>query len=384
MSSTHSAIAAAQTMLEAVKREQSIAQLVLGNDPRTFGFSSFDRQNIVRTQGVFDAWRRIGRQVLAMHPEVVEEVKVASSDKIPGEVLRVLPYMNPLVVFSEPPEFKTWVKSGQHKMTKGTEAKMRLLGFFTYGTRTLGLDEKGNESGTEKDTGVIPDEDTVRVEQRIYETNNPEANRFGMLLVFEVLDAYGKMVDIELNNITMYFDQECTLTEAVDSLMDRYHWSEEDPDAQGYHRKWMRQVMSTVVGSLFYLCSTTLEAEKVPTKACKTLGRSITRKPLSLYRVGWTTGAALTRYRQGQRTDSPSVMGDIGHERDPEHRRSHFKMQPYGPGKALRKLIFVSAYWTHKERLGEEGVNVARRVPRVDGKGSARESVETALRVKMV
>lgn len=383
---TNGAIASAQRMLEAIKAEQGIAQLITDNDPRTHHLSSFDRQNIVRTQGVFDIWKKIGRQVLAMHPAIVDEVKVASSDKIPGEILRVLPYMNPLVVFSEPPEFKTWVKSGQHKMTKGQEDRTRLLGFFTYGTRTYGYDAEGNTSGVEdrESGGIYPSTGTTSVRQKIYSTTDPEANRFGMLLVLEVLDAQGRQIDIELNNMTIYFDQTATLSETVDSMMGRYHWSEDDPKAEAHHRKWMRQIMSTCLGSLFYLCSTTLEAEKVPAKATKALGKNITRKPLSLYRVGWTTGAALTRFRQGSsRSLEPSVIGDLTHQRDPEHRRSHFKMQPYGPARSLRRLIFVSAYWTHKERLGEEGINTARSVPRVGRRGDARESQRETMRIKM-
>jgi hypothetical protein len=37
-------------------------------------------------------------------------------------------------------------------------------------------------------------------------------------------------------------------------------------------------------------------------------------------------------------------------------------MQPYGPGRSLRRLIFISPYWTHRERLGESGINTMRRV----------------------
>ena len=33
-----------------------------------------------------------------------------------------------------------------------------------------------------------------------------------------------------------------------------------------------------------------------------------------------------------------------------------------GPGKTIPRTAFVSAYWTHRERLGEEGVNTLRRV----------------------
>lgn len=364
--STNQAISTAQRMLDVLQNDVQMAKLITEGDPRTFALDTYNRQNIVRTALVTNTWKSIGRQVLAMHPEVVDEVKVATSDKIPGEVLRVLPYMNPLVVFSEPPVFDSWQPAGRpHRVTGLVEEKMRLLGFLTYGTREV----------------PVQDGDGMRVEQKIYATSDVDANRFGIMAIFETLDASGKSQDFEINNMTIFFQQNLTLAETVEAMLERFHWDADMGEKElARCRKWMRRVVSTIVGTLFYLCSTTLEAEKVPAKATKNLGRSISRKPLSLFRIGWTTGAALTRYRQS-RTNSTSEMGDLSHQQDPQHRRSHFKMQPCGTGKKERKLIFVSAYWTHRERLGEEGVNVARAVPRVDGKGSARESTRVSLDV---
>ena len=369
ITTTTDAINAAQAILAAVQGEAPIAKMISEGDKQAQALNTFDRQNIVRTQLVRHAWQKIGRQVLAMHPAVVEEVRVANSDKVPGEVLRVLPYMNPLVIFADPPVFKSWLGHNEkHRHTGQTEVAMRLLGFFTYGTRNVRVDD--------------PDA-KVRLEQRIYPTTAPEADRFGMMLVLEALDATGKVIDLEFNSMTLFFDQTLTLSETVEELMRRYRWDSRYQQSDSRHRKWMREVLSVVIGSLFYLCSTTLEAEQVPPKSvAKRLNRNIVRKPFSLYQVGWTTGAALTRYRQSRAAGwRESEQGDITHEQDPQHRRSHFKMQPCGPHSSERKLIFVSAYWTHVERLGEAGVNTARRVPRVNGAGSARASVRTALSV---
>jgi hypothetical protein len=368
MPTTNGAVVAAQRFLDAIKTEEQMAADISANREYTHQIPAFSRQNIVRNQMIAKSWKMIGRQVLAMHPEVVDEVKIASSDKIPGEILRVLPYMNPLVVFASPPEFNTWIRDDSYLDRKGrtnvTEDKMRLLGFMTYGTRII-----NNFVG--KDT------------QDILATNDPDANRFGILVMFEALDATDRVLDVEFSNITIFFDKIQTLSEMVDSMMERFHWDEtKDNKDKGKAKKWMRQVLSTVIGSLFYLCSTTLEAEKVPAKAAGNLHRGISRKPLSLYRIGWTTGSALTRFRQS-RTNPTSEQMDQSHQRDPEHRRSHFKMQPYGPGRTLRKLTFISAYWTHKERLGEEGVNTVRKVPRTGATGEAREAQRDAMKVGM-
>lgn len=354
----NSAIHSAQNMLEAVQSEAPIAQLIREGDSRIRTVDEFDKQNIVRTQLVVSSWRKIGRQVLAMHPEVVEEVRVSSSDKVPVEILRVLPYINPMVVYSDPPLFKVWTKNAQETV--------RLLGFFTCGIgEHVHHDDRGNPLG---------------VEQRIYSTTDTEAERFCMMPVFDVLDQHGHKRAFEINTMTLGFHFNGTLADIVDDIMGRFHFAEiEKYGSQSARRRWMREVLGVMIGSLFYLCSTTLEAEEVPKQTvAKKMSKRIVRAPISLYKVGWTTGSALTRYRQA-RTGSTSEQADISHQQDPQHRRSHFKMQPYGPNKALRKLIFVSAYWTHVERLGMEGVNTTRRVPRVNGKGTARESVDGVL-----
>lgn len=354
----NSAISSAQKMLELIQREAPIAARIREGDRRIERINQFDRSNLLRSQLMASAWRKIGRQVLAMHPEVVEEVRVASSDKVPAEILRVLPYINPLVVFSDPPVFQNW--------TAGAHGSLRLLGFFTAGVgEHVHFDGQGSPMG---------------VEQRIYSTTDTEAQRFAMLLVCEVVDDFGAVIDWETTTMTIGFNATGTLADLVDETLGRFQFaSTESKGTASQRRKWMRDVMGVCIGSLFYLCSTTLEAEQVPAKAvAKKMSKKVCRTPISLYKVGWTTGSALTRYRQ-ERTNSTSEQSDISHTQDPQHRRAHFKMQPYGPGKALRKLIFVSAYWTHLERLGMEGVNTARRVPRVNGKGSARESVDGVL-----
>ena len=382
---TQRAISAAESILKAVADEASLAKAVNDDDPRFRNLEEFAKQNIVRTQLVSKFWRQLGRQTLVMHPAVVDEVRVSSSDRIPGEALRVLPYINPLVLFADPPVFDSWVTTAEPWSKQAREyggEKMRLLGFFTFGSRVT---DPRREN---------PDKDSVIVEQLFYGTNDPMAQRFGMLLVFEALDERGRVIDIEWNTMSVDFNANQTFSETVEELMGRFQWDcslaflnghERDiPGQRKESKRWMRDVLSVVIGSVFYLCSTSLEAEQVPASATRHLSRTIARKPLSLYRVGWTTGAALTRLRSqryGEET-TPSQMGNLQHQRDPEHRRGHFKMQPHGPRNTLRKLIWVSPYWTHTERLGQSGVNTIRQVPRVGAKGEARESVQTALRLR--
>jgi hypothetical protein len=154
-----------------------------------------------------------------------------------------------------------------------------------------------------------------------------------------------------------------------------------------------------VVGSLFYLCSTTCEADEVPSRyVAKRIPKKVLRTPISFYKVGWTTGAAISRIRQEREsTWKDSEQADLGHQQDPQHRRAHFRMQWYGPREGAQcdnsrehcecggrhsELIFVSAYWTHRERLGEAGMNMAHTVPTL-GKGEPRQSLKTVLNMDL-
>jgi hypothetical protein len=391
----NSSIHCAQMMLEHIQGESAWAQQIRDNDPAIAALSPYDRQSILRSQLIATAWRKIGRQVLAVHPEIVEEVRVATSDKVTAEILRVLPYINPLVVFSDPPVFKSWLHGKESAYTGRQEVAMRLLGFFTCSTANVPVtDTQGNQIG---------------IEPRIHTTTDTEGQKFTMVLIFEGLDELDRVIDREVNTLSIRYSFTGTLADIVEDQLANFNWADGPSQVlaakgasqklteamQRSSRKWMRDVLSVVVGSLFYLCSTTLEAEPVPPKyVAKRMPKRVVRTPLSFYKVGWTTGAALTRYRQSRERLNPSEQADIGHQQDPQHRKAHFKMAWYGPREAARcekmrglcncggqhrELIFVQAYWTHLERLGEEGMNTARRVPRVNGKGSARESVQTVL-----
>lgn len=374
---TNGSIAQAQRILEAMQDDAFVTQHIPAQNP-------WEKQNRQRSQAISQLWRKIGRQVLAIHPEIVNEVAVATSDKVPTEVLRTLPYMNPMVVYPIPPVFKSW--------RGDVKESMRLLGFFTCGAKNFfngeALSDKPREDGF-----VMPGN-----EQRLYATNNLDANRFAILVIMEILDEYDRPVDIEMNTLTLYYNTEMTLDETVESLLNRFHFYVPTTDKHfKVARKWMKEVMSIIVGSLFYLCSTVLEAEEVPKKVvAKKVPKRIARQPFSLYKVGWTMGAALTRYRSS-RTYSSSQQGDITHQQDPQHRKAHFKMQWYGPrregrcdkmrgmcscGGQHREMILVQAYWTHLESLGVEGVNTMRGVPS-PGKGEPARSTRVAMELEV-
>lgn len=342
MGLTDDAVRAAEAMLNVMEKDIKMSPAVLNNDPCFREFSQTFKSNIVRSALVAKLWRSEGRQTLVMHPEVVQACRLASSNKIPVEVLRAIPYQNPMVVFAEPPVLPTWRNTDRQdpKMPYEGEASMRLLGFLCYGIPSLWQF----------------DQPTL--------TTDPDAPRFGMSAIFQVLDSAGRVIDTETSSFSMAFDRTATLIELVDEQVQRFEFvSLENPVKA---RIFMTEAYKAILTSLMYLASTTLDAEKVPTKATVALGkRTIARKPLSMYRIGWTVGAALTRYRQDRQRENPSQQGDIRHQQDPQHRRAHFKVAWSGPGRSIPKTVFIAPYWTHRERLGLAGINTVRRVPKV-------------------
>lgn len=276
---------------------------------------------------VLAQWESQGRQVLAINEELVESIRFASSSKITPEVFRTLPYLNPMVVFPTPPRIKTH--------TKGET--LRVLGFHTYG---------------------LPH---PRV--HVLSTHDPEADTLGAYTVIEITrddDPHNPIIEFDYISFPMD-GQALTLKEAVDAMMSRFEWNHGDDTVRSKNR-FMRELVSLVVGSLMYLCSTTLDAEKVPRKAVlKALGNP-PRAPFSMYRVGWQIGAALSAARRTVKVDDPSQQIKPGYEQDPQHRRAHFKTVWTGEGSMIPKTVFIAPYWTHMERLGDKGVNTVRRV----------------------
>jgi hypothetical protein len=360
-------------MLAMVEKDAPIAQLVRDRDSRTEVLTEGARRNIMRGQRVARLWRMRGRQTLAMHPEVVREIQgMTSRDRIPTDVLRALPYINPMVVYADPPVFPSWEKLTGLRSSDvnvvGMSDTMRLIGFFTHGHSYEA------EQFLEK---VAADPESI-----FSDTTDGDARMFGVLAIFEILNDKGQVIDLECNTMSVPFGVVEKLGDLVEDLANRFAF-----DTQGGNRsetsenpqvrKWLRQVMSTILGTLFYLCSTTLEAESVPASVTRHFRHTFARRPLSLYRIGWTTGAALTRYRQAKERAAPSEQQDIAHEQDPQHRRAHIKVVWTGKGKTIPKVAFVSPYWTKVHLLGQQGINTVRGVPR-DREQPVKESLRTA------
>jgi hypothetical protein len=382
-----STIQAAQGMLKLMETDVKFASAMIEQDVRFNQLPVEWRLNTIKAARIARTWRSEGRQTLTIHPEIVRVASLASSSKMPMELLRALPYICPMVVFADPPKIPSWRKyrgDSDNELMPYAESQMRILGYLTYSFSQP----------------IMPDGRVVSIERQcqlidemVRTTHDPLTTDFGAIVMFEILDDAGRRVDMEATSISMPFNQYSTLKELVDDQAERFVFAgETEYEARGMAQQmamrgkpefnqvinqiskfsqdkervkpWFREVFKTVLGSLMYLCSTTLDAEKVPASTTRKLGTTtMARRPLSLYRVGWTTGAALSKMRQERAMlGEPSEMGDLAHQQDPQHRRAHFKTVWSGPGKTIPKTAFVSPYWTHRERLGDTGVNTARRV----------------------
>lgn len=279
------------------------------------------------SSAVLTSWERVGRQVLAIHPGLVESIRFSGSSKIVPEVFRTLPYINPLVVFPEPPEL--------FSHTEGE--RMRLLGFLCYAKAK-----------------------TSPVREWITTTHDPQAHSIGADLVIEISSDEGSVLECDYISFPLDGDP-FTLAEAVEGVLARFAWNHGGQDDRIKNR-FMRDVVKLTIGSIMYLCSTTLEAARVPRKSVQKSLNPPPRKPFSFYRVGWEIGAALSRSRAAIEVEDPSRQRKPGYEQDPQHRKAHFKTVWTGPGSMTPKTAFVAPYWTHLEKLGVSGVNTVRKV----------------------
>lgn len=321
MSATTDSLKTAQRIVKLLDAERNyLNDLDLAHEEKLASL----RRGWALSSAVLTGWEHVGRQVLSIHPGLVESIRFSGSSKIVPEVFRTLPYINPMVVFPEPP-----------KLFSHTEGEtMRLLGFICCGKTPT---------------------------NRVVHTHDPAAELMCADLVIEVTASDGTS-EIECNYVSFPMSGDpYTLSEAVEDVLSRFVWAHGDQDAK-IKIKFMREIAKLAIGSMMYLCSTTLETERIPRKTVMKSMNPVPRKPFSLYRVGWEIGAALSRQRVAITVQDPSTQPKPGYEQDPQHRKAHFKTVWTGPGSRTPKTVFVAPYWTHLEKLGLSGVNTARRV----------------------
>jgi len=314
----------------------------LANQRRTlqlaqeYGVDTIDSNaiGVAQCNRVEKLWRSQGRQVLAMHPELTAEVRMATSAKIEPEVFRTLPYREPLVVFPGGIEIPSWKDHEQ----------MRCLGFFTHG-RIDRSDRFDVRPGATLDE--VFDEAVT-----ITSTHDPDSQAFSVIIVNLVTGQRDPI--LEYNRVTFPLSGPITLKEIIDQKVANYGWDDKrvndwrdgDTIAQ---QAFMRSQLAAMLGTVMYLCSTVLDAESVPVSRIKRAWGDTTRKPPNLINVGWRIGPALSAARAESRTKQASDQP--GRTLPPHQRRAHFKTVWTGRGRTVPKTVFIAPYWVHKDQM---------------------------------
>ncbi len=331
LSLTGDGIEAAKTILAGVANQRRILQL-----SQDYGVDKIDSNAIGVTQcnRVEKLWRAQGRQVLAMHPELTAEVRMATSAKIVPEVFRTLPYRDPLVVFPGGIKIPSW-KNGE---------EMRCLGFFTHG-RIDRADHFDIRSGATLDQ--IFDEAVT-----VTSTHDPGSKTFSVIII-NLVTGRGDPI-LEYNRVTLPLDAPVTLKEIINQKVANYGWDgkrvddwrDADKIAQ---QDFMRSQLAAVLGTVMYLCSTVLDAEVVPKSRIRRSWGPQHRQVPNLINVGWRIGPALSAARAEARQKEASSLP--GRSLPPHQRRAHFKTVWTGPGRSIPKTVFIAPYWVHKELM---------------------------------
>ena len=282
---------------------------------------------------IYRQWRQLGRHTVGIHPDLYDELALSETSKVPGEVLWALPYRNPMVVYPHRPV----VDLGQY----GTR---RILGFYLSGLRTMApVTRESYDPATaaadthDRDTEALrltiytevvePDDPETRLDYETFYYSIPRAGAD----TFEALCALISDRLVRYGSARPGLGDGSMLTEVED----------------------LRTLLSPVLATVFYLCSTTLDAEPVS----KTIVKRRTpakRKPIRLVNVGWFLGPELASARRAAaRNEFGKQNGNTvaGRQQRPHQRRCHFALRWTGKGRTVPRTVFIAPFWVHPELL---------------------------------
>lgn len=281
-------------------------------------------------------WRAEGRQIMIMHPELVDAVGTAKGDVV-AEVLRALPYRNPLVCLGDPIEVATDPNTG----TVG-----HLAGFFCYGRS-----DTGDYAGTEALIG----------------THDRDSVRLGVLALITIRDQRtGGLVDAEFNRLSIPLTtQPQDIAALASDIVRRGHFTDFNGTRSGAS-EYIENALRHILGTLMYLCSTTLDTEIIPTSRARKMktGAIARNKPPKLLKVGWRLGPALTTARK--EAEASHGTG-TGRKQRPHQRSAHFKIVWTEKGRTTPRLTFIAPYMTGAKGVTENTVHIARPAKRDGG-----------------
>lgn len=274
-------------------------------------------------------WRKNSKQVLVMNDELMDEIKLASTEQFSPAVFEHIPYESPMVIFQTPikMECPEWDEIGG----------IYLSGFICPDGKKLLAFSGKNPDKCPKATVFFP----------VFSTSKGKYYSFGALPINTSLTDNTLSSKISIRDIT----------ESIISAS-----KEMGGVKESQKRIWI-DTSAICISALLYLCSKTNDSQTVPNKSVqksfkKAKTKTVDKAP-TVIKIGWETGAALSELKKKASTKS-GVLTDKRY--DPQHRKAHFKIVWTGAGRKIPKVVFISPYWTHKEDLENYFINKVRKV----------------------
>lgn len=265
-------------------------------------------------------WKRT-RIVYSIHPDMQRELVDSTSGRLPGDVFRLLPHTNPMIVFPGPVPISS--PDGKHG---------RVLGIYVFGRR---------------------DEGTA-----ICSTHDDQRDLLGLMCIIGLYDDRGNRVDTEV--IRMHIPigmQTFTIDDAVDRTLTLFAANMDAMLSMDQLRAWVGELMGLAINTLLYLCTdrpdlTAVRDRKRKRKPGKKKGSDRDTRPPTMIRVGWRIGPALMRVRK--RAAAYHRKSDGSRRQPPHQRRCHYRWYHVGPGRTESVLKFIKPYMVNVDLLDTE------------------------------
>jgi hypothetical protein len=305
---------------------------------------------------ILDVWKRESRQAVAIYPELLTELHAMDTKTIVTEIVRALPYISPLVVFTEPFIINRYNPSNP-------DERVRFYGFLTYGVPNTHEEIARGENLEDLSIPGVPLEFRDLKHDGAYKivttTSDPDIPRFGVLIVGDVIDGDGNVTDFEMIRTSFPIKSEpISLSDLSVWQISQFEWAVDAPTSYEDQVGYMRSLMRIVLGSIMYLASTTLDRQSIPRRAIERRSWNM-RKPPKIDLIGWKMGPMLGKLRR-QYVEMRRKLGS-GYEQLPQHRAAHFKSVWTGKGRTIAKTVFIAPYWTKLDMLAEMDPAIAQR-----------------------
>jgi hypothetical protein len=259
-------------------------------------------------------WERC-RVLCEIHPGLSAELRASDSDAFPPEVLRRLPYPNPMVFLAEPLD-----------ITLAAGEPGRLVGWYVNAHTPT---------------------------RHACDTTDERARYLYFTVLSEVLTDGGADVDDwDLSRVTLpLYGGDTTINDLVETTLKGFAWEPavggQTPELQ---RSFMSTILHVVVPHMLYLCSQTLDTRPKPLKpgrpARRQRGRTRPAEPQVDRRlIGFRIGPELAAQDRWEATaEQGEPRGSHGRHRPPAPhiRRAHFHTYRVGPGRRERVVKWLA------------------------------------------